>query len=86
MGDRDLKRETIDFIPPVGLTALEIVTELEAATGKRANYRISEKGSEVEFDSEQFVAAANALGIVFDDAYPRRIIRKYYSTRNARQA
>ncbi|HOY80133.1 MAG TPA: hypothetical protein PLN33_20135 [Hyphomonadaceae bacterium] len=81
-----MKRETIDFIPPVGLTALEIVTELEAATGKRANYRISEKGSEVEFDSEQFVAAANALGIVFDDAYPRRIIRKYYSTRNARQA
>ena len=70
--------ETINVANPRSSSMSEIVEALEAATGRRAVYRVVDRGGAYEIDTSRIESAIAALRLRFGDAYLPRTVAKYY--------
>jgi UDP-2-acetamido-2,6-beta-L-arabino-hexul-4-ose reductase len=73
--------QTFDLLPPHPITPLEIVTTLEAITGRRGNYTIADKGSAYVIGDIRNPPAHSVSLVDFDRSYSKRVIEKYYKGR-----
>lgn len=64
---------------PFSISIPDLVGIFETVIGKKANYTIVDAGGVYEINVEQAVDVANQLGIMFDETYLERLIRKYYA-------
>lgn len=57
---------------------LELVAMLEKLVGKKAHYRIIDKGTPYEINSSEIFPITEKLGIRFDGHYLEALLKKYY--------
>lgn len=74
----DLRRLIINIANVRSTNVMEIVHNLEAILNKRANVEVLEQGGELDIDVTLMMPICAELGLVFDDHYLERVLRKYY--------
>ena len=57
---------------------LDIVRSLEALVGRTAQFDAVMAGAHYDLDTQQAQAAAAQIGLIFDEHYVDRLLRKYY--------
>lgn len=60
------------------LPMLQIVSAMERVVGKRGVYQVLERGYRYEIDVKDMQVVLKKTGIVFDENYLTRVLRKYY--------
>jgi len=69
----------LNIANPLNSSVLEIVSEFEKITNRRAVCTTLNKGADHIIDSTRIRASILRCGIVFDDGYLQRTLKKYYS-------
>ena len=69
---------TTNIACPFSISIPRFITTFECALGKKANYTTVEAGGAYFIDSNLATEAASAVGIVFDENYIKKMIKKYY--------
>lgn len=78
IADPAVRDVTLNVANSISYSMPEIVTAMENAVGKRAVYDVAELGGGYPIDNRSILAALDAAGISFGDAYLQRVIEKYY--------
>jgi dTDP-4-dehydrorhamnose reductase len=76
---RMFMNSTVNVAPPVKIIAPKIVEIIEQVLNKKGNYVLVDKGSECDIDLQDIMPIIKEIGLEFDEGYPERVIRKYYS-------
>jgi nucleoside-diphosphate-sugar epimerase len=76
-----LRRLIINIANTRSTSVMAIVNTMEAILSKRANVEILEQGGEFDIDVSLMMPICAELGLVFDDHYLERVLRKYYGVR-----
>lgn len=71
--------EITNIANPVNYPVAEIVKTLETISGKKANYTVTDKGSNPDINTHQAKHFFSLLHISFDDDYLKKTLEKYYS-------
>jgi nucleoside-diphosphate-sugar epimerase len=77
----DLRRLIINIANPRSANVMAIVSTMEVILSKRANVEALEQGGEFDIDVTLMMSICAELGLVFDDFYLERVLRKYYGVR-----
>jgi len=75
--DKETK-QVVNIANPVNISMIELVQTFEFVLEKKAVYTIQDTGSSCEIDTDFSSFIASQAGIIFDDSYVERLIRKYY--------
>ena len=78
ISDNTLRNVTINIANPTNYPMMDIVHAMEKAVGKRAVYKILERGSGYPIDIRMMFPAIDAAGVKFSNDYLERVIGKYY--------
>jgi nucleoside-diphosphate-sugar epimerase len=74
----DLRRLIINIANARSASVMEIVHTMEVILNKQANVEALEQGGEFDIDVTLMMSLCAELGLVFDDHYLERVLRKYY--------
>lgn len=77
----ELRRLIINIANTRSTSVMAIVNAMEAILNKRANIEALEQGGEFDIDVKLMMPICAELGLVFDDHYLERVLRKYYGVR-----
>lgn len=78
IAEKKYRNTIINIASPNNHRILQIVNLFEAITGKKANFKIIEKGGGPAIDTCLVRDLASALNISFDQDYLLRVVKKYY--------
>jgi len=76
---RMFMNSTVNVAPPVKIIAPKIVEIVEQVLNRKGNYVLVDKGCEYDIDLQRIMPIIKDIGLEFDEQYPERVIRKYYS-------
>lgn len=72
---------TENLVPPSELRIFDLVAIFEKVLGRKAVYEVIDSGGSYSPDSTFAEQAALEAGVIFDEFYNERLIRKYYGPR-----
>ena len=75
---RKIAGASLNVACPFSVLVLDIVRSLEALIGRTARFDAVMAGAHYDLDTKLAQAAAAQIGLVFDEHYVDRLLRKYY--------
>lgn len=71
--------DTVNIASPFSISILDLVKIFEMVLEKNANYSIVEAGGAYLIDTDLALSVASSIGVLFDENYVEKVIRKYYA-------
>lgn len=78
IADGSLRNMTINIANVVNYSMFDIVKAIETVVGKKAVYKVVERGSEYFIDTRAILPLLGKAGVEFGDGYLEKTIDKYY--------
>lgn len=73
------QNEIVNAANPHSHSVLQIVNEIEAFLGQKANYKLTGKGEHFDIDTKAIEELIKELKIDFNNNYIKQLLEKYYS-------
>ena len=80
IADDSMRNIVLNVANPINYPMIDIVSAMEAVTGKLGIYDVLERGSEYQIDTSALLPVFDKVGINFEDGYLERVITKYYKS------
>lgn len=77
--DPAARRTTVNIACPENYAMTDIVAAMERVVGKRALYKVVERGAGYTIDTRAMLPLLERAGVQFDAGYLQRVIGKYYA-------
>jgi len=78
MDDGAVPGEIVNVANKLTVPVLDVVSVIEKILGKKAKMNLVKKGDPYMIDIGRIERHVNQAGVIFDDAYVRRVLLKYY--------
>ncbi len=79
--NKGVMNETLNIVSPVSFFIVDLVNIFESILNKKANYEVLDIGGNYSINNCIEIHDAMDAGVIFNDLYAEKILRKYYEKR-----